>query len=277
MVRNAADHGVEPPEERIAKGKPATGKVHLKAYQQSGNIFIEIRDDGRGLDRDRILRKAIDRGLLPADAQPSDNDICNLIFEPGFSTAEKVTDVSGRGVGMDVVRRNVEALQGSVSIRSESGRGSVITVRLPLTLAILDGLLVRLDEEVYVLPLLAVVETISVQSGDINHLANGNDVVVVRGEVLPVIWLRQVLSLERTNYDATTGLLVIIEEQGRRFALVVDDLLGQQQVVIKSLETNFQKVPGVAGATILGNGRIALILDPFTVASLHSSRPAISK
>lgn len=277
MVRNAADHGVESVEDRLASGKPATGNIHLKAYQQSGNIFIEIHDDGRGLDRSRILRKAVERGLVPPDAQLSDNEISNLIFEPGFSTAEKVTDVSGRGVGMDVVRRNVEALQGSVSIRSEAGRGSVITVRLPLTLAILDGLLVRLDQEVYVLPLLAVVETISVQQGDVNVLAGGGEVVVVRGEVLPVIWLRRVLNVPSNTSEETAGLLVIIEEQGRRFALVVDDLMGQQQVVIKSLETNFQKVPGVAGATILGNGRIALILDPFAVASMSSIRPALTK
>ena len=275
MIRNAADHGIEPVAERLAQGKPAAGRILLRAYQQSGNIFIELHDDGRGLNRERILRKAIERGLVSPDETLNDSEICNLIFEPGFSTAEAVTDVSGRGVGMDVVRRNVEALQGSVSVRSEPGKGSVLTVRLPLTLAILDGLLVQLDSEVYVLPLSSVVETISVQRDYINRLASGGEVVVVRGEVLPVFWLRRVLHTQDSPKVAKEngGLLVIVEEQGHRFALVVDDLLGQQQVVIKSLETNLQKVPGVSGATILGNGRVALILDPLSVAHLtpHSN------
>ncbi len=271
MVRNAADHGVETSAERLAAGKPEQGRVHLRAYQQGGNIFIEIEDDGRGLNRQRIVQKAIERGIISADDNLSDNEICNLIFQPGFSTAETVTDVSGRGVGMDVVRRNVESLQGSVSIRSEIGKGSLITVRLPLTLAILDGLLIRLEEEVYVLPLLSVVESICIQPKEIQRVVGAGEVVLLRGEVVPVIRLNQVLSLKSSQMDELSGLLVIVEDQGRRFALVVDELLGQQQVVIKNLETNFQKVPGVAGATILGNGRVALILDLFAISNLCSN------
>lgn len=272
MVRNAADHGIESIADRIAAGKPETGRVALRAYQQGGNIFIEIEDDGRGLDRQRILKKAIEKGLVPENSNLSDSEICNLIFQPGFSTAEQITDVSGRGVGMDVVRRNVEALQGSVSIRSEMGKGSILTVRLPLTLAILDGLLVRLHEEVYVVPLLSVVESISIHPQEIQKLVGAGEIVMLRGEVVPVIRLCHTLRLPRGSdiSEQASGLLVIVEDQGRRFALVVDELLGQQQVVIKNLETNFQKVPGVAGATILGNGRVALILDLYAISNLAS-------
>lgn len=268
MVRNAADHGVETTEERIAAGKPAEGLVKLRAYQQGGNIYIELSDDGRGLNRQRILEKAQERGLVAADATLADSEICNLIFQPGFSTAKEVTDVSGRGVGMDVVRRNVEALQGSVSIKSIEGQGSTLTVRLPLTLAILDGLLVRLSGEVFVIPLLSVIESMCVRPEEIRNIVGIGEVITLRGEVVPLLRLHQLLHISPTAEDSELGLVVIVEDQGRRFALKVDELLGQQQVVIKNLETNYRKVPGVAGATILGDGRVALILDIFGVSNL---------
>ena len=270
MVRNSADHGIETPEERLAAGKPAEGVVTLRAFQQGGNIYLELTDDGRGLNRQRILSKAVERGLVAADANLSDSEICNLIFLPGFSTANEVTDISGRGVGMDVVRRNVEALQGSVTVKSVEGKGSTITVRLPLTLAILDGLLVRLTEEVFVIPLLSVVESICIRPSELRRIVNIGQVITLRGEVVPLIGLHRMLSVPEVQTDSDQVLLVIVEDQGRRLALKVDELLGQQQVVIKNLETNFGRVPGVAGATILGDGRVALILDVYGVSGLNS-------
>ncbi len=268
MVRNAADHGIETPDERTLHGKPVEGSVKLRAYQQGGNVYIELHDDGRGLNRKRILEKAIERGLVAPDATPSDTEICNLIFQPGFSTASEVTDVSGRGVGMDVVRRNVESLQGSVSIQSVEGQGSKLTVRLPLTLAILDGLLVRLTNEVFVIPLLSVIESICVKPKEIKRVVGVGEVIKLRGEVVPVLRLHRALNIVDDLHTGDPGLVVIVEDQGRRYALKVDELLGQQQVVIKNLETNFRKVPGVAGATILGDGRVALILDIYGISSL---------
>lgn len=273
MVRNAADHGIETPEDRIAAGKTAEGTVTLRAYQQGGNVYIELIDDGRGLNRKRIMAKAIERELVPADANLSDAEICNLIFLPGFSTASAVTDVSGRGVGMDVVRRNVEALQGSVSVKSEEGKGSTITVRLPLTLAILDGLLVRLSDEVFVIPLLSVIESISVSANEIHRIVGVGEVISLRGEVVPLLRLHRALNIKSNDQGDEQGLLVIVEDQGRRLALRVDDLIGQQQVVIKNLETNFRKVPGVSGATILGDGHVALILDIFGLSNLNYDAP----
>ncbi|MCA9197341.1 MAG: chemotaxis protein CheA [Planctomycetales bacterium] len=268
MVRNAVDHGVEMPEDRERAGKPTAGRVELRAFQQGGNIYIELQDDGKGLNRKTLLSKAIEKGVIDSAENLSDNEICNLIFAPGFSTAAEVTDVSGRGVGMDVVRRNVEALQGSVSIRSEEGKGSTISVRLPLTLAILDGLLVRLEHEVYIIPLLSVVESIRVSPDQIKRIVGVGEVITLRGEVIPLLRLHQ--ALQRSNgHDNEDGLLVIVEDQGRRMALMVDELLGQQQVVIKNLETNFRKVPGIAGATILGDGRVALIVDIYGVSLMH--------
>jgi two-component system chemotaxis sensor kinase CheA len=277
MVRNAADHGIEPPDTRLANGKSAEGTVKLRAYQQGGNVYIELTDDGRGLDRKRIVDKAIERGILTAESNPSDAEICNLIFQPGFSTAKEVTDVSGRGVGMDVVRRNVEALQGSVSIKSTEGVGSTITVRLPLTLAILDGLLVRLSSEVFVIPLLSVIESICIRTNEIHKIVGVGEVITLRGEVVPLLRLHRLLNIAPTSTLDDQGLLVLVEDQGRRMALFVDELLGQQQVVIKNLETNFRKVPGVAGATILGDGRVALILDTFGVSNLGQEEAASPK
>ncbi len=257
---------------RTAAGKSPTGRVTLRAFQQGGNIFIELTDDGKGLNRQAILSKAVERGIIAAGETLSDADICNLIFQPGFSTAKEITDISGRGVGMDVVRRNVEELQGSVQVRSSEGQGSTMTVRLPLTLAILDGLLVQVRSEVYVIPLLSVVESISLEPNEIRMLVSAGEVIMLRGEVIPVISLGSLLQSDTANETAQKHLLVIVEDQGRRLALIVDELLGQQQVVIKNLEANFRKVPGVAGATILGDGCVALILDICGIASLHMER-----
>lgn len=272
MVRNAADHGIELPEVRTATGKSPTGRVTLRAYQQGGNIFIELTDDGRGLNRQAIMNKAIERGIIASGESLSDSDICNLIFQPGFSTAQQITDISGRGVGMDVVRRNVEELQGSVQVRSTEGEGSTMTVRLPLTLAILDGLLIQVRSEVYVIPLLSVVESISLEPNEIRMLVSAGEVIMLRGEIIPVISLTTLLQSDAASDTGQKRLLVIVEDQGRRFALIVDELLGQQQVVIKNLEANFRKVPGVAGATILGDGCVALILDICGISGLHMER-----
>ncbi len=271
MIRNAVDHGIEPADERIAKGKPPAGRIDLRAFQQGGNIFIELSDDGRGLNRQRIVEKATERGLIEPGAVLTDAEICNLIFQPGFSTAEQITDVSGRGVGMDVVRKNVESLQGSVSLRSEYGRGSTVTVRLPLTLAILDGLLIRLTDAVYVIPLLSVVESISIDSSKLSHVVRVGEVLQLRGEIIPVLRLHQLMQIPAVPANHQQMLLVIVEDQGKRLALCVDELLGQQQVVIKNLETNLRKVPGVAGATILGDGRVALILDLMGLSSMSGN------
>ncbi len=270
MVRNAADHGIEMPDVRQAAGKNPEGTVRLRAFQQGGNIYIELSDDGKGLDKQRILNKAIERGLVAPDANLSEQEIYNLIFLPGFSTASEVTELSGRGVGMDVVRRNVEALQGSVSVRSVAGQGSTVTVRLPLTLAILDGLLVRLDQEVFIIPLLSVIESVSVQAKDIRPIIGMGEVISLRGEVVSLLRLHKLLGMPRASHDEN-GLIVIVEDQGRRVALLVDELVGQQQVVIKNLESNFRKVPGVGGATILGDGRVALILDIFGLSHMASA------
>jgi two-component system chemotaxis sensor kinase CheA len=224
------------------------------------------------LNRKKLLSKAIERGLVARDANLLDAEICQLIFLPGFSTAEAVTDVSGRGVGMDVVRRNVETLQGSVSIRSEEGKGSTVTMRLPLTLAILDGLLVRLTNDVFVIPLLSVVESICLKPHEIREIVNVGEVITLRGEILPVLRLHRLLNIPGESVDSEIQiLLVIIEDQGCRMAVKVDELLGQQQVVIKNLETNYRKVPGVAGATILGDGRVALIVDTGAMSGLVTS------
>ena len=270
MVRNSVDHGIELPEERIAAGKSPEGTICLKAYHQGGNFIIEIQDDGKGLDRDRILRKAIERGIVSEHDNLSDEDIYGLIFAAGFSTAEQVTDVSGRGVGMDVVRRNVEALQGSISIRSQKGKGCRMIVRLPLTLAILDGLLVRVANDSYVIPLLSVVESINQKDRDIKSVLSKGEVITLRGEIVPLLRLDRILNLRQSHESTESNLLVIVEDQGRKYSLAVDELLGQQQVVIKNLEANFQKVPGVAGATILGDGRVALILDINGISALAS-------
>jgi two-component system chemotaxis sensor kinase CheA len=260
LVRNSCDHGIELPAERAARGKPEHGTITLVASHQGGSIVIEVRDDGRGLSRDKLLRKARERGLDAPDTL-SDAEVYALIFAPGFSTAEAVTDVSGRGVGMDVVKRNITALGGTVEIDSAEGHGMAVRVRLPLTLAIMDGMSVGLGPEVYILPLASVVESFQLRPGMIRSLGGGGRVVQVRDEYLPVLDLEQVFQVPRDGADRPTELMVVAEADGARVALRVDELLGQQQVVVKNLESNFRKVEHVSGATIMGDGRVALILD----------------
>jgi len=261
LVRNAIDHGIELPELRAAVGKRETGTVQLNAYHQGGNIIIEISDDGAGLNKERIRAKAIERGLVGKDEHLSDERIYDLIFAPGFSTAEQVSDVSGRGVGMDVVRRNIKELGGMVDVASQPGAGSRFTIRLPLTLAILDGQLIRVGKEIYILPLVSIVESLQVRPECVNGIAGRAEVYKLRDEYLPIVRLCEIFGETPDSTRLDGGLLVVVEGDGNRIALRVDDLLNQQQVVIKSLEANFRRVPGVSGATILGDGRVALILD----------------
>lgn len=270
LVRNSVDHGIEIPEVRRAAGKPETGLVHLNAFHQGGNIIIQISDDGAGLPKDKILNKARERGLVAPDASLSDEQIHDLIFQPGFSTAEQVSDVSGRGVGMDVVRRNIRALGGSVEIHSEQGKGSVFTIRLPLTLAILDGQLINVGEQVYIVPLVSIVETLQIKKDQISAIAGRAELYRLREDYIPVVRLYEVLGIEPRQRELANGLLVVVEGEGKRVGLFVDDLQNQQQVVIKSLETNFKRVVGVSGATILGDGTVALILDVSGI--IHASR-----
>jgi two-component system chemotaxis sensor kinase CheA len=261
LVRNALDHGLETPDRRLAAGKNETGTIELAAFHEGGNIIIEVRDDGAGLNKAKILHKARERGLIPPDQELTDEQIDNLIFMPGFSTAEQVSDVSGRGVGMDVVRRNINDLGGHVQISSKEGLGSTIRIRLPLTLAILDGQLVRVGKEVYIISLLAIVETIQVTRERLNTLVGRTEVFRLRDEYLPVVKLCDQFGVEPDSRSAEAGLLVVVESDGKRAGVLVDDLLAQQQVVIKSLESNFKPVSGIAGATILGDGTVALIID----------------
>lgn len=261
LVRNAVDHGIETPSERAACGKPETGTLTLIAAHEGGKVIIDIADDGRGLDTERIRRKAIAQGLLTDDAGMTDEQIHQLIFHPGLSTADRVTDVSGRGVGMDVVKRNIEALNGTVSIHSVPGSGTRFRISLPLTMAILDGLSISLADEVYVLPLLAVVESLRPRPEEVKTVQGRGEVVIVRGEALPLVRLHRAMGVEPLIDDPCQGLVVIIENQDKKFGLLVDSLLGQLQVVMKSLEANYRKVEGISGATILGDGTVAFILD----------------
>ncbi|MES2183528.1 MAG: chemotaxis protein CheW [Pseudomonadota bacterium] len=261
LVRNSCDHGIELPEARLAAGKSEHGTITLSASHQGGSIVIEVRDDGRGLSREKILAKARERGLDVSD-QMSDADVWLLIFAPGFSTAETVTDVSGRGVGMDVVKRNINSLGGSVEIDSAEGYGMKVSVRLPLTLAIMDGMSVRVSSEVYILPLSSVIESFQVEAGNVNTIAQGSQLVKVRDDYMPVVGLERIFNVPRNSQDKESGnIMVVVESDGSRVALMVDELLGQHQVVVKNLESNYRKVPNISGATILGDGKVALILD----------------
>ncbi len=260
LVRNSCDHGIEMPEVRLANGKTAHGTITLSAAHQGGSIVIEVRDDGRGLSREKILNKARERGLDVSD-QMSDQDVWQLIFAPGFSTAEVVTDVSGRGVGLDVVVRNITSLNGTVEIDSAEGHGMKVSVRLPLTLAIMDGMSVGVGNEVYILPLSSVVESFLVKAEAVSTVGQGSQLVKVREEYMPVIELEKVFQVPRLDQEKANTIMVVVEAEGSRAALLVDELLGQQQVVVKNLESNYRKVPNVSGATILGDGKVALILD----------------
>ncbi len=260
LVRNSCDHGIELPAERLARGKPETGTLTLAASHQGSSMVIEVRDDGRGLNRARLLAKARDKGLAAPDSL-ADGEVWNLIFAPGFSTADEVTDVSGRGVGMDVVRRNILALGGSVEVDSVEGQGLSVKVRLPLTMAIMDGMSVAVGSEVYILPLGAVVECFQVQPKMRRTVGGSGEVVEVRGDYLPVLALGSRFSVPRPADAGAPDIMVVVESEGQRLALLVDALLGQQQVVVKNLEANFRQVRDVSGATIMGDGRVALILD----------------
>ncbi|MBU9834105.1 chemotaxis protein CheA [Rahnella sp. L72c] len=273
LVRNSLDHGVETPEVRLANGKEPTGNLTLSAEHQGGNICIEVIDDGAGLNRERILAKAASQSMNVSDNM-SDEEVGMLIFAAGFSTAEKVTDVSGRGVGMDVVKRNIQEMGGHVEIHSQQGKGTTIRILLPLTLAILDGMSVKVGKEVFILPLNAVMESLQPLSEDLHPLAGGERVLQVRGEYLPLVELYNVFDVEEAKTEATQGIVVILQSAGRRYALLVDQLIGQHQVVVKNLESNYRKVPGISAATILGDGSVALIVDVSALQSLNRDKLA---
>ena len=268
LVRNSLDHGIELPEKRLESGKSPIGNLTLSAEHQGGNICIEVTDDGAGLNRERILAKAVSQGM-PIHENMSDDEVGMLIFAPGFSTAEQVTDVSGRGVGMDVVKRNIQEMGGHVEIQSKQGQGTTIRILLPLTLAILDGMSVRVADEVFILPLNAVMESLQPREEDLHPLAGGERVLEVRGEYLPLVELWKVFEVEGAKTEATQGIVVILQSAGRRYALLVDQLIGQHQVVVKNLESNYRKVPGISAATILGDGSVALIVDVSALQGLN--------
>jgi two-component system, chemotaxis family, sensor kinase CheA len=261
LVRNSVDHGIEMPQARVAAGKTSTGVISLEAYHKGGNIVVDVCDDGGGLQRERILAKARERGLVDGVAALTDEQVCDLIFMPGFSTADQATDISGRGVGMDVVRRNIKELGGSIEVRSTAGRGSRFTITLPLTLAIVDGQSVCVGSETYIVPLISIIESLQLKPGGVNRIAGNQEVFWFRDGYVPVVRLHEVFGVRSRAAELHEGLIMVVEGDGRRVGLFVDDLLGQQQVVIKSLETNFRRVDGVSGATILGDGAVALILD----------------
>lgn len=261
LLRNSLDHGIEKPAERLAAGKPETGTVTLTASHQGGNIVIEISDDGKGLPKEKIRQKAVNSGLVNAQDTLSDEQIQDLIFQPGFSTADQVSDVSGRGVGMDVVRKNIQALGGSVAVSSTEGVGSTFTINLPLTLAILEGQLVRVGREIYVFPLVSILESLSVDRSEINTVGGSTNVLKLRDDYIPVIPLYEAFGIEPDSEEIENSLVVVVESEGVKVGLVVDELQAQQQVVIKSLESNYRSVEGISGATILGDGTVSLILD----------------
>jgi len=274
LVRNAVDHGIETPDKRSAAGKDETGTISLHAYHKGGNVIVEVSDDGAGLNRDRILAKARERGLVGADEELSEDKINNLIFAPGFSTAEVLSDVSGRGVGMDVVRRNINEIGGHVQLCSTPGKGSTVRIRLPLTLAILDGQLARVGKEIYIVPIVSIVETIQIKREQISSLAGKAELFRLRDEYIPIVRLYELFGSQADNTDLVNGLLMIVEADGKRVGLFVDELMSQQQVVIKSLESNFRAITALAGATMLGDGHVALILDIPGVIVRYLDQPA---
>jgi two-component system chemotaxis sensor kinase CheA len=270
LVRNSLDHGIEMPEQRRAKGKDETGVINVNAYHQGGNIIIEVIDDGAGLDPDKIFEKAMEKGLVAEGEKLSLAQSQDLIFQPGFSTAVTVSDVSGRGVGMDVVSRNITDLGGTVEVVSEPGQGSTFTIRLPLTLAILEGQMVRAGGQIYILPLLSIVESLQIKEGQVNEVAGKAEFFQYREEYLPIIRLHEVFNIETEKTNLDQGLLIIIDTGAKHIGLFVEEIVGQQQVVIKSLKKNFRQVQGLAGATILGDGSVALIIDVPGLVQRHS-------
>jgi two-component system chemotaxis sensor kinase CheA len=261
MIRNSIDHGLEPPEERIAAGKNPCGKITLAAYHQSGQIVLQISDDGRGLNRDKILQRGLERGLVAPGASLSDSELYNLIFEPGFSTAERVTEVSGRGVGMDVVKKNIMRMRGKVEVSSQPGQGTTFTLKLPLTLAIIDGLVVAVGSQRYIIPIYSVVEMLCPSREAVTSAPEHGEMVLVRNTLLPVIRLHERFNIDARAKHPSEGLLVVAEQEGKRFSVLVDEFVGKQEVVIKSLGPMFRHVRGISGGAILGDGRVGLILD----------------
>ncbi len=273
MVRNAVDHGLEPnPEDRVNAGKPSTGRVELRAFHKGGSIHIEIEDDGRGLDREAILAKARARGLVREGDVLSDREVWDLVFEPGLSTAKTVTDVSGRGVGMDVVKRNIEALRGQVEIQSEAGRGTIFSIRLPLTLAIIDGMVVRIGRERYIIPTLSIVMSIRPEAHQISTVVGRGEMLSLQGQLLPLFRLARLFEIREGVQEVTAGIVMVVEDEGRRTGLLVDEILGQQQIVIKSLGEALQGIQGIAGAAIMPDGTVGLILDVSGVVGLVNEK-----
>ena len=267
MVRNAADHGIEPSEERISRGKPAAGTVWLNAFQSGGSVVIEVRDDGRGLSSKKILDKAIAKGIVSPERNMTEQEIYGLIFEPGFSTADQITDISGRGVGMDVVKRGVESLRGRIDIESVLGKGTTFTVRLPLTLAIADAMVVRIGGERFLIPTVNIHFSFRPTPEMLSSVYSRGEMVILRDELLPLVRLHSLFNTPDAVQDPTQGLLVTVSGQRRRYALLVDELLGEQQVVVKSLGARLALTPGIAGAAILGDGSVGLILDTLQIGS----------
>jgi two-component system, chemotaxis family, sensor kinase CheA len=275
MLRNGVDHGIETPDDRLSRGKPRAGTIRLTASHSGGNVIVELCDDGAGLDRARIVKKAIERGLIESDAQMSDSDVFNLIFEPGFSTRDQVTDVSGRGVGMDVVRRNVQQLNGRVDISSVLGAGTTFTLRLPLTLAVTDGMLVRVGSERFIVPTVNIQTSLRPVAENLSTVSQKGELLFIRGELIPMFRLHRLFDLAGATEDPTRALAVVVNGVEGRCALLVDELLGQQQVVAKSLGDGIGNVRGIAGGAILGDGRVGLILDTPEIIALareHASR-----
>jgi two-component system chemotaxis sensor kinase CheA len=273
MVRNAIDHGLEPVEVRKEKGKSATGTVRLSAHHAGGNVVVELQDDGQGLNHDKIIATAMSNGLIKSDKGLSDNDVYTMIFEPGFSTAEQVTDVSGRGVGLDVVKRSIEALKGRVEISSEVGKGTTFAIHLPLTLAITDGMLVKVGKERYIIPTINIYKSFRPTSNTISTVSGRGELVMLRGEIIPLFRLHRLFNIADAVENPPQGLLVIINDGEHHCALLVDELLGQQQVVVKSLRVGIGDILGISGAAILGDGRVGLILDPSGIVATARQTP----
>ena len=277
MMRNSVDHGIEMPEDRRAAGKNTLGTVRLRAYHSAGNVVIELSDDGKGLDRDRIHAKALERGLIQPGDVLTDSDVYGLIFRAGFSTAEKITDVSGRGVGMDVVKTGIESLRGRVEVDSKPGEGTKLTIRLPLTMAITDAMLVRVAAERFMLPIVSIEQSFRPEAGQVSTVVGRGELVEVRGELLPVVRLYEVFDTPNAANKFEEALLIVVEGENKRYALMVDELLGQQQVVVKSLGRSMGQIEGVSGGAILGDGRVGLILDPAGLMELAHSRDGRSR
>ena len=268
MIRNAVDHGIESKEDRIAAGKPELGTVQLHASHAAGSVVIELRDDGKGLNHDKIVAKAMDRGLIDSARDITENDVFGLIFQPGFSTADKITNVSGRGVGMDVVKKGIEALRGRIDLTSKPGLGTTFSIRLPLTMAIIDAMLVQVGGERYLIPTIEVDQSFRPKSADVSTVAGRTEVVMFRGNILPIVRLQSLFGIENAVERVEDGLLIVLTLEGQRCAMMVDQLLGQQQVVIKSLGDSMSNVPGISGGAILGDGSVGLILDVSGLLSL---------